>query len=200
MKKETLSLHNITQDLKTVANLQLSNTASWRLSFIIPITLLSVIGGVILKNVWIALMIFSVAAYHIVRFVIEIKNNAIRKKTIVDAVDRADISISTERFDHIATETVYEPHIVAARGHANKIVKYFYFASGSRWRVPNVDKHYKWSNEYYISSKGLENISIQGDEFYYISLQGNPDISYIYPCKNFVLDERLNGERCGAYE
>jgi len=191
MKKETLSLHNITQDFKTVASLQLSNTTDWRLSFIIPITLISVIIGVILKNAWIALLIFSVAAYHIVRFVIEIKNNAIKKKHIMDVVERADISISIERFNHIAEETIYEPHTFGKRGESHKIVKYYYFASGISWRVPNVDKHYQWSKEYYISSKGLENISIQGDEFYYISLQEYSDISYIYPCKNFVLDENL---------
>ncbi len=118
MKKETLLLHHIMQDLKIVARFQMSNTADWRFSFIVPVTLLSVIFGWLFENIWIGLFIFSVAAYHIVRYVVECK-------------------------------------------------------------------------EYYVSPKGLENISIEGDEFYYISLQGYPDVAYIYPCKNFILDEKL---------
>lgn len=195
MKKETLSLHHITQDLRIVTSYQLYNTADWRLSFIIPIAIFAVFFGVILKNIWIALLIFSVSAYHIIRFVIETKQYVIKKKAITDVVDRADISISIERLDHIATETDYEPHAAGIKGKSNKVLKYYYFASGGRWRVPNVEKHYKWSKEYYISSRGLENVSLQGDEFYVVALQGYSDVSYIYPCKFFELDEKLN-EKC----
>ena len=54
-----------------------------------------------------------------------------------------------------------------------------------------VEKHYSWSKDFYLSSKGLENISMKGDEFYFVSLQSHHDIAYIYPCKNFELDENL---------
>ena len=191
MKKETLLISHITSDLKTVTNFQMDNIEEWRFSYIIPITLLSVLLGVILKNIWIALLIFSAAAYHIILFIIEHRNYSIKKKAVINAIARADICISTEKLSHIATEMIYEPHTVGTRGRSTKTVKYYYFESGSRWRVPTVDKHYKWSKDYYISSKGLENISIQGDKFYFVSLQGYHDIAYIYPCKNFELEEEL---------
>ena len=38
------------------------------------------------------------------------------------------------------------------------------------------------------------NISLQGDEFFYISLQGYYNVAYIYPCKLFELDETLKGK------
>lgn len=191
MKKETLLLHHIMQDLKIVARFQMSNAADWRLSFIIPVTLLSVIFGWLFKNIWIGLFIFSVAAYHIVRYVIECKDYFAKKKVMMESFDRADISISVERFSHLADETIYEPHRIGNRGYTTKYVRYYYFASGCKWRIPPVYKHYAWSNEYYVSPKGLENISIEGDEFYFVSLQGYHDIAYIYPCKNFVLDDKL---------
>ncbi len=193
MKKEALLLPNITKDLKIIIKKQLVNTTGWRFSYIVPVTLLSVTLGVLLKNVWVALFIFSVAAYHTVRYIVEYRDYNTKKKAVMDAVDRADISVSIEKFSHTATETIYEPHSIATRGRATKTVKYYYFTSGIRWRVPGVENHYSWSKEYYISSKGLDNISIQGDEFYFISLQGYHDIAYIYPCKNFVLEEKSKG-------
>jgi len=190
MQKDAVLLANIKQDLKIIIKNQIHNTADRRLSFIVPFTLLAILSGVFLKNIWIVLLFFSVAAYHIVRYVIEFRSYILQKRAIVEAIDRADISVSTEQFDHIADETVYEPHTFGMRGKVVKTVKYYYFASGRKWRLPVTDKHYAWSKNYYISSKGLENISIQGDDFYYISLQGYPDIAYIYPCKNFVFKEK----------
>ncbi|MBR2370751.1 MAG: hypothetical protein IKA82_01895 [Clostridia bacterium] len=190
MQKDALLLANIKQDLKIIIKNQIHNTADRRLSFIVPFTLLAILSGVFLKNIWIVLLFFSVAAYHIVRYVIGFRSYILQKRAIVEAIDRADISVSTEQFDHIAEEAVYEPHTFGMRGKVVKTVKCYYFASGRKWRLPVTDKHYAWSKNYYISSKGLENISIQGDEFYYISLQGYPDIAYIYPCKNFVFKEK----------
>lgn len=191
MKKETLLFSHIINDLKIIVNFQICNVGDWRFSYIIPFTLLSIMIGVLLRNILIALIIFSVAVYHIVLYIIECRNYRMKKKAVINAVERADICISIENLSHIATETIYEPHTVGTRRNATKTVQSYYFASGFCWRVPDVDKHYQWSKEYYISSKGLENISIQGDEFYFVSLQGYHDIAYIYPCKNFELDKRL---------
>lgn len=191
MKKETLLLSNITNDLKAVVDSQIMNIVKWRFTYIVPVTLLSIIYGALLKNIWISLLIFSVAAYHIVRYIIEYRNFIVKKKTVKSVVDRTDVCITIEKLSHFATDQVYEPHFFDGRGRAAKTVRYYYFESGCRWRVPDVDKHYRRSKDYYISSKGLENTSIQGDEFYFISLQGYQDIAYIYPCKNFELDKSL---------
>lgn len=192
MKKETLLLPNVTNDLKTVAKFQIKNIGDWRFSYIGSLTLISVVIGVLLQSVWIALLIFSAAAYHIVRYILEYRRYRIEIKAVMSAVDRAvdraDISISTERLSHVATETIYEPHSAGKSTQLTKNVTYFYFESGSRWRVPRVPEHYKWSRNFHTSRTGLENVSLQGDEFYIISLQGYHDIAYIYPCKYFDLD------------
>ena len=191
MKKEKITLEAIKQDLMKMVNFQLSNKNDWRFSYIVPITLLAVMAGVLLKNVIVGLLIFAVAAYHIVRYVIEYREHKKSKLAIISLVERGEISISNEVFSHIANETIYEPHSVGSRARATKVITAYYFNSGSSWRVPNVDKHYAWSKDFYISSKGLENISISGDEFYIVSLQSHHEIAYIYPCKNFELDANL---------
>ena len=184
-------LSNIIQDLKIVADFQISNTADRRLVYIIPVTLLSVILGFLSKNVWIALAIFTVAAYHIVRFVIEYKDYRAQKKAINDILERGDVSVSVEQLNSIGEELIYEPHRNLTNTKLTRATTFYYFASGKSWRVPNVLKHYKWSSECYVSTAGLKNISIEGDEFYFVSLQGDYDIAYIYPCKNFELEENL---------
>ena len=191
MKKEKLTLEAIKRDLMKMVEFQLSNKTDWRFSYIVPITLLAVMIGILLKNVLIGLLVFSVAAYHIVRYIIEYREYVKSKKAIVSLIEREEISISNEVFSHIANETIYEPHNVGRRARATKTITVYYFNGGYSWRVPNVDKHYAWSKDFYISSKGLENISIPGDEFYFVSLQSLHEIAYIYPCKNFELDANL---------
>ena len=191
MKKEKLTLEAIKQDLMKTVGFQLSNKTDWRFSYIVPITLLAVMIGILLKNVLIGLLIFSIAAYHIVRYVIEYRAYSQKKNAVISMIEREEISISNEIFSHIATETIYEPHRVGGRALAIKTITVYYFNGGSSWRLPSVDKHYDWSKDFYISSKGLENISISGDEFYFVSLQANHEVAYIYPCKNFELDANL---------
>lgn len=190
MTKEKLTIDAIRQDLKRIAAWSISNKAGWRFSFIIPITLLAVLMGILLRNPWIGILIFLVALYHIIRYVIAYHEYKAKKRAVLEILDRADISISVERFSHIAVETVYEPHS-GGSGNSAKAVKVFCFQSFANWRVPPFDRHYKWSKEFDISTKGLENISIKGDDFFYVSLQEHPDIAYIYPCKNFDLDSSL---------
>ena len=191
MKKEALTLANITKDLRQIAFLNRSNAEEWRFTYIIPITLIAVIIGIILDSILVGLLIFSVAAYHIVCYVREYKVHKEKVRAIEAVIERGDISISVEKLSHIAEETIYEPHTHGKHSHATKTVTFFYFMSGGSWRVPDVGRHYEWSKDYYISSKGLENISVNGDEFFYISLQGYYDIAYVYPCKFFVLDDDL---------
>ena len=188
MQKETVALHNIKQDLERYLRFKVSNKAEWRQTYYVPITAIALIVGIYLKNVWIGLLIFSFAAYHIVRYVLESREYRALKKEILDALSRGDISVSVEKLDHIAEDRIYEPHF----GKNNsKLVSFFYFESGRAWRIPYVANHYKWSREYYVSNEGLMNISLQGDKFYFVSLQGHDDIAYIYPCKTFNLDERI---------
>jgi hypothetical protein len=196
MKKEKITLEAIKQDLLKIVNFQLSNKVEWRFSYIIPITILAVMAGVYFKNIFVGLLVFSIAAYHIVRYAIEYKEYKTNKNAIISLIERGEISIATEILSHIANETIYEPHQVrrgrGRRANATKTITVYYFDGGASWRVPTVEQHYSWSKDFYISSKGLGNISMKGDEFYFVSLQSHRDIAYIYPCKNFELDKSLN--------
>lgn len=192
MSKETLSLDNIKQDLNAVAYSTISNESDWRFSYVISFSALAVLCGIITKSIWVGLLIFAVAAYHIVFYIIAYKEYLTHKKAIRQLIKRGDISISLEKLSHIAEETVYEPWSGRrGRTHFTKLIRVYNFMSGGSWRVPDVDKHYKWSKTHYISLSGLANISVQGNEFFYISLQGYPEIAYIYPLKLFELDKSL---------
>ena len=192
MEREKLLSFNIAQDLNIIAKEQISNKSNWRGTYVFGFGIAAVWVGVYYKNWLLVAVLLCVAAYHAVRFAKEYREYATRRNAIMSAISRADISVSLVRFSHISEEIIYEPHRhgVSRKGrtHLTKTVKYFCFDSGLRWRVPPVSTHYAWSKDYYISTQGLDNISVPGNEFYFISLQGYPDISYIYPCKQFVFE------------
>jgi hypothetical protein len=191
MQKEILTLNNISKDLKIVANIQMHNTEEWRIPYIIVFTVLALMAGILLRNIFVGLFIFGFAVYYIVLYARELKKYKMRKREIMNIFDREDISISVEQLSHIAEETIYEPHSHGRHMHSTKEVTSFYFMSGGSWRVPRISKHYAWSKDCYITTRGLKNISLAGDEFYYISLKGHYTIAYIYPCKTFALDSEL---------
>lgn len=192
MRKETITLDAVRQDFFRIVNFQISNKKEWRLSYIIPASILAVAAGMFFASIFVGLLVFSIAAYHIVRYVIEYKEYKKNQNAVMSLIFRGDFSISHVVFSHATDEIIYEPHrINIRRTKSTKIVKIFYFNGGISWRLPQVDNHYLWSKEMYISSKGLENISVGGDEFYFISLQGYPDIAYVYPCKMFDIDESI---------
>ena len=191
MKKETLSLDAIKSDLQLVAACNISNMADWRFAYIMPFTALAVMLGVLLKSIIVGVLFFLPAVYHFVLYIPARREFSAQKKALKEALERGDISISVEQLSHIAFERVYEPHLSRRRVREFKEVKFYYFMSGARWRLPLVYKHYEWSREFYLSSEGLENMSVQGNEFYYVSLQGHNEIAYIYPCKIFELHQSL---------
>ena len=115
----------------------------------------------------------------------------IERKQVKKGISRGDISITVVKLSHIAEQTIYEPHFVGKHRREYKIVNFFYFNSGFSWRMPGILKFYKWSPQHSISPQGLINTSVEGNEFYYIELKEFPDISYIYPCKNFKLGHDL---------
>ncbi len=193
MKKETLTLSNVRQDLIGIAYEKSSKINNTHLAYILPITALAIFLGIFLKSILIGLLIFSVAVYYIIRYIPERKKHNDKRKATFDILDRGDISISIEQLSHIAFETIYEPRL--GNKSSTKEVKYYYFDGGRSWRDYHPYEHYAWSKEYHLSPKGLENLSLQGDEFFYISLKGRTDIAYIYPCKLFELSEELKNKQ-----
>lgn len=191
MTKEKITLQAVKQDLTAFAIFLQSNKAEWRFAYIIPITLIAVIMGIVLGNVWIGALIFLPSVYHIVRYVIDYRDYKAKKSALLSVIDRGDVSVSIEKLSHIAKETIYEPHRHSKGSHSMREITVYYFEGGASWRAPNFYKYYAWSKDFYISPTGLENISLCGDEFFYVSLQGYHDIAYIYPCKSFELEGGL---------
>ena len=199
MTKETLTLDKIAFDLKRVAS---QNWSHKRFALLLPTNLpiLAIIVGILLQSILIGILIFLPFPFTLIPYFKERKAHKASMREIEQLVACSDVSISLEALSHIAKETIYEPHSTGRYTHATKSVTFFYFMSGSSWRVPDLylysarrrkNRHYPWSKTYSLSEEGLENTSVQGDEFYHISLQSDHDISYIYPLKFFVLDGNL---------
>ena len=197
MKKETLTLENIKKDLHRVAFNTLSNQEEMRMVYIIPLTIGAIFLGILFNNLLIGLLVFSGVPYHLYYYVIEHKEYKTTQEALMRALDRCNISIDAVKLERVTKETVYEPHYVGYQGNtrATREVTVFYFEAGSSWRAPNVSRHYRWSREFHLSRRGLENIAVEGNEFFYISLQGYPDVVYVYPCKLFELSEELKKRR-----
>jgi hypothetical protein len=201
MKKEALKLSNIKSDLDRMADFYMSNRMDVKLGYAIPIVFLAVIIGILTRRVWIGLIISLFSVFDILRFIQDVQAYRNTKQLIKATVERGDISISVETLDHIAEETIYEPYTTGVRGEAHrrnwKTVRMFYFEGGGSWRVPDVNRHYAWSEDYYMSPMGLINSSTEGEKFFFVCLQGYYDIAYIYPCDRFELGELKTGREDG---
>jgi hypothetical protein len=196
MQKETLTLSHVIEDFQRLAKLQFMNMLSWRFVLALLLFLLSALLGFSLQNIFIALGVLAVGIYHVVRFLTEYRKYRRNKAWISQLDGREDVCISIEKFSHIAYETIYEPRMTVARpslwrSNTTKEVPFCYFLSGVRWRIPDVNRHYAWSRDYYVTTAGLNHISLVGDEFIYVSLKEDADVSYAYPCKSFVLAPAL---------
>ena len=191
MNKETLTLFNIKKDLYRKARSQLSNMEDWRLTLTSLLIGTAFALGIRFNSLWIGLVIFSPAVYHIFWFFVAKKEYKAQIKSIQRTIDRAGISISIEKLSHITRDTVYEPYTRRRKVGWTKTITVYHFESGNSWRAPRFGTLYDWSTTHYLSCKGLEDISAKGNEFFYISLQGYPDVIYVYPCKLFELDRQL---------
>ncbi len=189
MTKEPLTPKQIQGDLMRVLDQQSYNTTDGRLSFIVPTTLGAILLGILLHRVWIALVILLFPAYHMIRLIGESRKDRQTEAQVRNALTRGDISISEEILSHIGEETIYEPHTSGRRTRTTRTVTFFYFEGGRQWRVPKVDQHYPWSRLYSMSSRGLDNTSVAGDRFYFITLQADHRVSYIYNTKLFSLKD-----------
>lgn len=196
MKKETILFDNIKQDLLDLVKFNFTVKNDWRILLIIVCSFYSVllfllfwaIGEIYLGLIF-GLGLFLLPAFHIIKITKSYLYYNSMKNYIQGITEREQISVSVETLSHITNEEIYEPYISFARIRTYKKVCFLHFGSGS-WRVPGIIS-YRWNKELCIGPQTFENTSLKGDEFYYISLQGYPDITYIYPCKFFRLDNSL---------
>lgn len=192
MKKELLTPENVKKDLRKILAAQSSRNDDLYLSFLVPISMIAVLVGILFDSVWLGVLIFSLSGYSIYRWILDVRESRAKKKALQSALEKGDFSVSVETFSHVAEETVFEPH-TSPRGKAvyTKAVYMFYFVGGSSWRVPLGAKHYDWSLEYSLSREGLLNTSVKGNKFFVIRLRNFFSVSYAYPAKFFELGEEL---------
>ncbi len=189
MQKEILKKENIREDLLKVIEERKNIHWEWRVCYIAPLISLALLICLVWGQPWLGLLAFLPAVYHIVRLFLALRESRTHKKELLTQFDRGDITISEEVLSHIALETVYEPHAGSRRARSAKIVHIYYFRSGASWRNYPVEKHYAWSKLYDMSPKGLENTSVAGDAFYYVRLQSDGEIGYVYNKKLFEYRE-----------
>ena len=192
MQKEFLQKENIFRDLVSVLRARTLLATSYYLQYIIPFLLLALLIGFLTRTIWIGLLIFSPAIYPIVRFVQIVCKSEKQKKEIKRLTEQGKLNVSVEIFERMWDDTVYEPHTRYRRYSHLKEVRDVRFSSGLCWQVPDMGIFYQWSKDFHLSRSGLENTSVQGDEFYFIALPNDNDISYIYPCKYFILEGAEN--------
>lgn len=192
MKKETLTLAGVQRDLGVVTGFQIKTHHRHGNVYIHMYLVVVEALGAYLRSAWLALAgLIPVVVYWTI---VSVRKYKPRKQNVERELGREDVSVSVVRFSHISHELIYEPqkHRLTRGGKTvvNEAV-FYHFEAGACWREPPVRAHYKWSRDFYLSRKGLENIADIGDEFYYVCLQNDPDISYIYPCELFELDAPL---------
>ena len=193
--KEKLTLQAIRADFSRVATHHALNQTGNLLGYSIAFALPAGIACLIFKSLFPALLLSPGIVLFAVLFAKELKSDRKNKRAIRAAIERSDISIVVEAFSHIVEERIVEPHPGYRHTHLTKVVPFCYFASGGSWRIPLGDRLYSWSKTHSLSPTGLRNISLQGDTFFYVSLQGYPDICYAYPCKFFELDKTLSASQ-----
>ena len=203
MKKEKITLFAVKEDLMKNVRSMLLVRVEARLLYIIPFTLISLLLYPLTYNIYVCLAVFTLALYHIVRFMIEYVEIKKKKNAVLSVNLRGGLSVTTETLSHIAREEAHEPNIrpffggdiseiIRGRSRSSREITVFHFRGGPSWRVPSkIREHYSWSKELYTTSQGIENLSLMGDEFFFIKLQSDPSVSYIYPCKTFDLDEGM---------
>lgn len=208
MKKETVTLSNIKQDMRLAAKHylgdQLDRALNWESLYLDMFWAFGVGFGIYFESIWLGVVLSLPAVYGIVRKIIGLRQYMANKKRFNAALERWDICVTVEQLHHIGNVSEFVPKGIIKAARMGETVPGYCFVSGREWREPMLCRggvprryyaapnHYAWSKQYDLSPNGLSNISLEGDEYFYVFLRDCPDIAYIYPCKFFVLDSDMS--------
>jgi len=185
MEREELKFENIKKDLERFSAVEVRRANYLWITGVFIAPVFAIVGLFI--NKLIAAIFAVIWIYSLINYIPKISKNLKEKKNTSGAFTRDDFSVSVEKLSHISEEIVSEP---GPRGDLrHRTVRYYHFCSGISWAEPNVSEHYEWSKDFSLSSKGLSQTSVEGNEFYYITLKGASNAAYIYNTKFFVLKE-----------
>ena len=185
MEREELKFENIKKDLERVSAVEVGRVNYLWIAGVFITPVFAIVGLFI--NKLIAAIFAVIWIYSLINYIPKISKNLKEKKITSEAFTRDDFSVSIEKLSHISEEIVSEP---SPRGDLrHRTVRYYHFCSGISWAEPNVADHYKWSRDFNLSSKGLSQTSVEGNEFYYVTLKGASNAAYIYNTKFFILKD-----------
>lgn len=197
MTKEPLTFEDVKKDMRKLVRSRTPEILGWRLCFILLATLAAVLVGLLTQKVWAGCLVFSIAVYHIVRLVLAFLRNRKALKLLKSKTERCSFCVSVEELKQVTEEVA--PHFYSPfKAKRNQLLdKCFRFTSGAVWKMPDVDRHYTWSRVNDMSQNGLDNTSVSGDTFYFISLEADKDVCYIYNTKLFELTDTEHFIRTG---
>lgn len=193
MKKEKITLDNIKEDLEFFADLNMSRKPGTLVVLLLTLTfILAFMAGMIVRSFLTGLLVMVIASiYPTVRLILEKSKRKKMQNTVRSVSTREEISISVEELSHVSEETASEPSW-SGSGRRVKLNYVWHFTSGVEWVKPlYLSGFFHWSKELSFGEAGFITTSVAGNKFYYVSLQSDPDINFIYPCKFFELDEML---------
>lgn len=184
MKKEKITLDNIKEDLEFFADLNMSKKAGVYVALLILAFILAFIAGMIVRSFLTGLLVMVIASiYPTVCLILEKSKRKKMQNTVRSVSTRKDISISVEELSHVSEETASRPSW-SGSGRRVKLNYVWHFTSGAEWVKPvYLSGFFLWSKEYSLGESGFITTSVAGNKFYYVSLQSDPDINFIYPCK-----------------
>lgn len=143
--------------------------------------------GILSKTWWAGVLVSLGALWHAFALVKKIKEHEYHMAVIRGG----GFVVETDILSHIAQERIVEPHLEGLSRNKRmtryRWVTFFYF-NNCRFRQCYFSG-YEWSREYYMSRKGLQNISIAGDEFYIVTRSTDHEVGQIYPKKFFEYEE-----------
>lgn len=190
MAKEILTIESIRKDLDEICLDATPIIDNWRLWFVLLAPIVGLVVGIVLKNLWIGLLIAALSPYHtVVMSVRNDKNRKKHKKALDEAYKRGDLI--TVKEEVLERADVQEAYVRRGSNTTTTKVYSFRFESGAVWSPRRFKKHYEWSKDSYISTEGLEHMSLKGDVFYRVTIEGYRGAMNYYPAKLFVLDKSL---------
>ena len=196
MDKQALTLDDVAMDMRKVIKERRRIYFSWRMKFIAPSAVIGWMLALALSGFTlgvghkIVIGAFAlVIAYNLVMLTVQLLGTRKAQRALDRGLTRDEVSVSVERFSHIAFEEEYEPWFSGRWLGMYKRIRMYYFTSGAGWREPVCWSHYSWSVYRETSSKGLENATLAGDEFYLITLNADTSVRYIYNTRLFELEQ-----------